>query len=569
MAPDTGITLIFLTARSPNPTQKEGPPTATDDDPLPTKEDGSSSRIAALQDLLLFPSPGKFQQTIKEVMPSPTTRFLLVHVQLTLNFEHVTKKSTLFLVTALILTLLTAPALAQRGIHQKDFPKVPERPAVTPTVEQKQAAQAFQSTHPKWSIRWNERSRAPASVLGPPLSVPGATPRQAAEQFLIQNHTLFGMPKALSDLELVRVEQRRANHAIFQQTHAGLPIEGAVYTVHLTGTSEVYYASGTHYDSVGVDQTQPSVSQSQAVVIARQDLDSQLELREAPVHELVILPYGSEFRLAWKVVLPAKNPLGRWVYYVSASDGTILSGRNDMDTATAQGDIYDHHPERGSVVTRTLTHLDGSGMELDGNYVRVLNEDAPEAVESDGTFSYSSSNTHFDEVMVYYHATEFQKYLGNEVSYPYLNYPNNLVQVEATVHFGSNLNQAGADFPDVLVFGDGDGFTFNDTAKEDDVIAHEYQHLVTGHIANSGLDHSQGDNNVDFNETGAMDEAFSDYFGATYANSPKIGEYVWVGPGSLRNIDNSYTVSDWDGVGSDEWGPTQFHNGGQIFGGAL
>lgn len=170
------------------------------------------------------------------------------------------QKSTLFFVPALALTLLAPPALAQRGMHQKDFPKVPERPAVTPTAQQKQAAQAFRTAHPEWRLRWNDRSRTPASVLGPPLQVPGATPKQVAQTFLVQNHTLFGMSEALAGLELVRVEKRdRANHAIFQQTHAGLPIEGALYAVHLTKRNEVYYASGTHYDSVRVEQTRPSV----------------------------------------------------------------------------------------------------------------------------------------------------------------------------------------------------------------------------------------------------------------------------------------------------------------------
>jgi hypothetical protein len=60
---------------------------------------------------------------------------------------------------------------------------------------------------------------------------------------------------------------------------------------------------------------------------------------------------------------------------------------------------------------RTLTDLDGSYLPH-GTYVDVYNEDSPQQPEPNGIFDYTPSDTHFDEVMVYYHMTQFRKYLN-------------------------------------------------------------------------------------------------------------------------------------------------------------
>lgn len=465
-----------------------------------------------------------------------------------------------------LFTIVAVKTLPAQQLPGKTFPELPVRPEVPPKVSQQTAWDIFKAKQPAWKIRWGTRSQAPASLLGPPVQVTSGTPEQIARTFLDSHLQLLAMRPNLEDLQVYSVEQRyRADHVTFQQMYAGLPVEWAVYAVNMTKDGRVYYASGDYFDEVAVASTTPAISLKSAVDLAKQDFRTDLEMEREPEGMLVILPYGAGFRLAWKILIPARQPLGRWVYYLSAQDGSVLTGFNDMDVATADGDVYDHHPEAGPVVTRTLTHLDGSGTQLNGSYVSVINEDAAEAYETDGTFLYSPENTHFDEVMVYHHATEFQKFMGAEVSYPYLNYPDAIIQVQATVHVGTNFNNAGATAPDILEFGDGDGTNYNDFAKEDNVIAHEYQHLITEDITYNGLDGGP----INYNQTEAMDEGFSDYFGGTYAGSGDIGVYVVVGPGQLRDMDNTYTMSDWDGVGDDAFLANDFHEGSQIFTGAL
>ena len=85
-------------------------------------------------------------------------------------------------------------------------------------------------------------------------------------------------------------------------------------------------------------------------------------------------------------------------------------------------------------------------------------------------------------------------------------------------------------------------------------------HFITEVVTHDGLNFGS----YPRNQTRALDEAFSDFFGCMYADSPVFGEYVQRGPGGVRNLDNSYTMSDWGNIlDNDYW------SGSQIFSGAL
>lgn len=468
------------------------------------------------------------------------------------------KRASTVLGLSVMIVLFLNNAAGQSNGQQRQFPTLPERPSVPPTASQLQAWGAFQSSHPGWKVRWDKETGAPASLLGMPIEVTRGTPEVIARKFLLMNRDILRMKTGLSNLMVNKIApMRRATHVVFTQSYAGIPVEGAVYAVHMTKENKVYLANGDYFDSIEVNNTEPSIPLDEAINTAKDDLGIGLIMRGSASGNLVILPYGADFLLTWKVTIPADEPSGEWVYFISATDGTILTGYNSADYAEATGSVYDRHPGKGPVVNRTLTNLSGTGNFLNGTYVHAFNEDDQEAFSKDNWFVYGASNTHFDEVMAYYHANRFQDIYLDNIGYPYLNFPDLIVKVDATVHYGSNWNNAQAIFPNILRFGDGDGVIFNDLAKEDDVIYHEYQHLVTEYTTYDGLDGGW--------EEDAMDEAFSDYFGASFAGSPLIGEYVTVGSGSLRNLDNSYTMSDWNGPNY----PNSQHEGSQVFSGAL
>jgi len=83
------------------------------------------------------------------------------------------------------------------------------------------------------------------------------------------------------------------------------------------------------------------------------------------------------------------------------------------------------------------------------------------------------------------------------------------------VHFGANYNNAFWD-GDELTFGDGDGTIFVNFAKSLDVVAHEFAHGVTQFTAD--LDY--------YSQSGALNESFSDVFGAAMAGMGDVRQNI-------------------------------------------
>ena len=231
--------------------------------------------------------------------------------------------------------------------------------------------------------------------------------------------------------------------------------------------------------------------------------------------------------------------------YIDATNGMMIAGSNrvnfDVVTATVTGDVHNRYQtdslqsfpmpfvrvrisstnvyaDTHGVATRTIT---GSSLTatttLYGRYADVRpNESTPAraSVTRSGT---GSVDVHFaappamgSEPNLYYHMnfvhgfykgldpsiTGFDNALPGRVGIP--NYDN------------AYYNGVG------IYFGDGGG-TFNDFAMFCDVIYHEYTHGITDLIYPDGMLPYSG-------QSGAMNEAWSDYFACTITNEPIMGE---------------------------------------------
>lgn len=378
--------------------------------------------------------------------------------------------------------------------------------------------------------------------------------------FLLENIGLFNFMPDLNDLIVVNVESRsNATDVVFQQTFDNIPVYGAVYTVHISNDKRVYLSGGQYYPDVFLETTVPYITVQEALIAAQNHLGSYVPASDLETDiNLFIKPYGNEFRLVWEVKIPAQYPFGTWVYLIFAEDASILGGGSMLNMlVTGDGDVYEKHPFAGDPVNKDLTNLYEPGYELDGYYDLVLNDDGPEAFETDLSFVYDTDNTHFDEVMLYYHANVFQDtYVDDELGYPYLSYPNTQERVTLIAHSDVTGSIPGST---IIEFWDGDDINYRDFAKENVVIYHEYFHLVTDRTTETGLDCIE----VGLcQEMMAMDEAFSDYFAGSFAETETMGEYVNVYSNEQRHLSNSYTMDNWNDL------PTYWERS-QIFSGAL
>ncbi len=166
---------------------------------------------------------------------------------------------------------------------------------------------------------------------------------------------------------------------------------------------------------------------------------------------------------------------------------------------------------------------------------------------------YSDEGKHTDEVMVFYHVNyihDYHKSFGfNGMDY----------QIKATVFSHSvDQNYSGANayyYNGTMEFGRGNAsYGINDMARSADVIYHEYTHGVTDKVYENagGLPYRD--------QSGAMNEAWSDYFACTQNGSPVMGEWV-MPPRYQRNLQNDNKYPD-DYVG-------EVHEDSKIYSGAL
>ncbi len=275
-------------------------------------------------------------------------------------------------------------------------------------------------------------------------------PEQVGRAFLHDHRALFGIENAQQNLEVARSNASRGNsRVLYRQVYQGLPVLYSGYLVAVNEAGAVYYVSGDYYPDLEVLDVSPSVSPASAVSQIRSDLGgaASFKVLQEPVLSIYVDDEGEDlsYHLAYEARAERRDPLEAYKYVIDAQSGEILqkislvtdvvhggirAGDGD-DAATANGptastasavngsgEVYLTNPLHGSPTSVTLNRLTANwwdnfdeGERLHGENIVVTNAEAPEAFSSNHEFDYSPSNTHFDEVMAYYHSDAFEGWL--------------------------------------------------------------------------------------------------------------------------------------------------------------
>ncbi|PIE32974.1 hypothetical protein CSA56_13675 [candidate division KSB3 bacterium] len=370
------------------------------------------------------------------------------------------------------------------------------------------------------TIRWNRRTGGVQSVRGI-LTEPGeGSGRDIADQFLADNRQLFGMPEENTGLRWGETKvHRSAQHVRYQQFYHDLPVVGATVTVHLDQANRVQMVNGNYCPNVEVKITPSPISTSVAIKAVLNVL--QAEEHSSPDAELVIFSTGTHSICAYQVRLHANDPFGDWVFFVDAATGEIADSYNALHFVQGKGQVYNTNPRRDdTLISADLFDLNES-QTLSGTYFRVKNatkggQNASVTGPGAYDFLYSdAANTHFDEVMVYYHLNKVAKFFRN------VGYDEHTNPMSVSVHV-PNPDDGNPDydnayfspFEQAFYFGHGD--VLSDLAQEAAVIYHEYTHSV--------VDAAQSF--MATPEAGALHEGYADYFACSLTNDPKIGEFA-------------------------------------------
>ncbi len=355
------------------------------------------------------------------------------------------------------------------------------------------------------------------------------------------------------DISRTEMKEKRVLHygefttVRYVQTYNGIEVWGGEIIEHYKD-GQLIFKNGIIHDNIEVG-TIPLLTKQQANKTVLDNLNSEdYVIRNS---KLVILPKDDTYFLAYKVdVFKFDSNL---VYFVDAETGAILFSYNNTKFAGGPPWLSDGGDDTGDTGdTGTAGDVVGTGIGVLGQEVTDLN------VYFDGSIYQAINNTRGAQIKTYIASgrslpgslatdsdnywtdgsvVDAHKYLENVYDFYYnvfgrKSFDNNDSALIATVHYGTDYVNAFWNGSQ-MVFGDGDGVLSTSLAGAIDVIGHELSHAVTDYTSDL----------IYYDESGALNEAFSDIMGTTI-------EFYWQPEGF------GLLMADWM-MGEDIWYPNE------------
>jgi len=360
-------------------------------------------------------------------------------------------------------------------------------------------------------------------------------------------------------------------HERLAQYHLGVPVFGGelVRQSDLAGTVSVF---GTLYEGIDVGAT-PTLRSADAE--ARIAARGGVPVGRHGGPELVVLPLESGYRLAWRVRAFFQQPFDVRQVFLDAATGATLDEWSDLQKQVAAlgtgvfGDQKKLSVSPGSGGFTTTDRLrppliSSYDFRYDVNrFIRFLNAFNPVANLTAGDLAFDSDNVWTDGAIVDEHV-----YAGYTYDYYFTRHgrhglDNADIPIRSITHALRREDwvlftpdTVDAFFANAFYYGDGimyygDGLPpsvvyfgqhVNYLAGGLDVVAHELTHGVTDY--SSAL--------IYRNESGALNEAFSDMMGAAveFAFQPDRADYLCAEdvftPGGIRSMQNPTAFGDPD-----------------------
>ncbi|WP_445456029.1 M4 family metallopeptidase [Flavobacterium sp. HNIBRBA15423] len=396
-------------------------------------------------------------------------------------------------------------------------------------------------------------------------------------------------------------------HEKFQLYYNNVKVEFATYTINSKG-GRIVSMNGEVYNPTKID-VNPTISATKALDFAKRTTSSTSFLwdnkNEAsligyskPQGELVLLPdlkdvniegTQPELLLAYKFDIYAINPVSRADVYIDAKNGKVLFYNATIKHATNFGHGSAHlftekhicsENNNAEKITKTFealvsgtaatrysgsqsieTTLSGSSYILRdntrGNGVNTYDLNTGTNYNSAVNFTDNDNNWTTAEHSANKDNGALDAHWGAEKTYDYWSavhnrnsFNNSGAAINSYVHYSSNYDNAFWD-GSRMTYGDGSG-TYFDILTSLDVAAHEIGHAVCTYTANLAYQR----------ESGALNEAFSDIWGATveyYAAPNKspwlIGEDIErrSGHAALRSMSDPNSEGQPDTYGGTYW----------------
>ncbi len=388
----------------------------------------------------------------------------------------------------------------------------------------------------------------------------------AALKFFEENRGAYKIVKPSEELTVRKTEMDNLgmSHVRFDQLYKGLKVIGGELVVHFRASGEMRTVNGNFEAYINLEVT-PSITDQAASGIAHKDLLEFFGEATAGQPELVIFPWQGTHYLCWRLILLSETPMGRWEYFVDATDGKVVFKSNRIMNSDAIGTGIgvlgdpryhidtDFNGSLYSLIdnTRQLNNNPHGhdGAMPDGNNIQT----AIAGISLPGTLATDANNI-WDNAATQAPAVDAHMYTGLMYDWMLSVFNrNSFDDFGSSMYASVNYSAEGDDNAywngsRIVIWSWSVGW--NSLAGCPDVIAHEWGHAITDYESNL----------VYRFESGALNESFSDMVGAAFEfmhdtlDAPDwlMGENGTIAGTPFRDMENPHLYGQPDYFGTTD-----------------
>lgn len=350
----------------------------------------------------------------------------------------------------------------------------------------------------------------------------------------LNSESLGGSSGGLAELEIGVLPQLPINaiaatslkRVLKQESFGGALIKGS-WALEISDTKErLIFASGRTLGPVDAAIRKALELRVKNALANRHHLREQLRLNDETYAnsalafdpELIIDLDAGAPKLEWSADAfnQDETSVTRWTLDERGSVLTkkvLHSGFESIGQVFPQGFRHSQLSEQ-KLPTLTATHLTNEKM-----LVSAANAETVEV--PDGRFLFSTEDHRFDQVQVFFSASEILSYFESEF------HAAPLFKLDIKIGVGERSNAAMYHRGRIRI-GTGDGRRYEHMLRDPSIVMHEVAHAIVEKYARLPVD-GQG---------GALNEAFADYFAASVLGNPQMGNNAFLEAPFIRSLEN-------------------------------
>lgn len=408
---------------------------------------------------------------------------------------------------------------------------------------------------------------------------------EIAEQFLFDNVEVLRIE--LSNLSSsIHDSKSKSHHVFYQQYYRGIKVQGGNILVNMDKDNNISFVINNYIPEIKLDISN-KLNKTEIKDKIHDITTLNFKNDDVSVLESFIArnPTNNSIQIVYPVIIPSEGNFSS-VYLIDGLTGKIITkGDASINYTSSIGHVFAPDPSSYNKTQRDslseadinlsyqevwLTHLNNGGA-LNGKYAKSVSLASPyDPLITDGNFQLQHDDTGFEEVNIYYHITEFQKYIRTFDYEP--KWYNGMLNEEDEIRSEEIRYDASASVPGSAAYYPLDSQEFIlfdkfygsvDAGEDQSPIIHELGHALHDALINNGINLTGLSLDFYYPNTNAIGEGIADYFNISYRRALEAANNNYYNPNhksnwivsnivGIKDKNDANYYSDWTGSSHDK-----------------